>query len=278
MAFQKIYLTNCETDITFPEGPRWLSRTVRMDQKLSRYKAHWKRGVDVDNVVIVLIPRNVDPVTGAAYPDKIGNTPWIAAAAAGALDGCDITLQRAYFGAWPVTLPGVITPTGIITIATGRIAEVDITDTLVAITVNDYRELLTQKMPLNLFQAPCIHTLFDFGCQLVEQDFAASGTAAAGTTTAALVAAAPMTALGSGTFTLGKIEMTSGLNEGFRRTVKSSDGVMFSLMNPLPFDVQVGDTFDAFSGCDKTFAACTAFGNQGNFGGELFIPEASTAL
>jgi uncharacterized phage protein (TIGR02218 family) len=273
-----IYLTNCDTDVTYPGGPRWLSRTVRMDQKDNRPLAHWKRGLDVDQWVLVLEPRNVDPVTQEPYPDKIGDIPWIAAARAGMLDGCEIEVLRAFWYKWPDYAP-VITPTGILSIFAGRVAEVDVTDALVVITINDMRELLTRMVPSDVYQAQCRHTLFDYGCTLVQSNFAQSGVANAASTSKVITTddAIP---IGTGlTYELGTIVMTSGLNRGFQRTVKAwTEPHTLPLLNPFPFDIAGGDTFTVYPGCDKTRDKCIVFGNIANFGGFPYIPTVTTAV
>jgi uncharacterized phage protein (TIGR02218 family) len=273
-----IYLTNCDTDVTYPGGPRWLSRTVRMDQQQNRPLAHWKRGLDVDQWVLVLEPRNVDPVTQEPYPDKIGDIPWIAAARAGALDGCEIEVLRAFWYKWPDYAP-VITPTGIISIFVGRVAEVDVTDALVVITINDMRELLTRMVPSDVYSAQCRHTLFDYGCTLVKSSFAEHAICDYTSTTTAVVAKADVP-IGAGlTYAQGRLEMTGGLNNGFARSIATwSSNRVFNLRTPLPFDVAPGDSFTVYPGCDKTRATCTAYGNIANFGGFPYIPTVQAAI
>jgi Phage conserved hypothetical protein BR0599/Uncharacterized conserved protein (DUF2163) len=276
-SFSNIYLTDADTDITYPGGPTWSSRTVRVDKDKSQAHAHWKRGLDVDQWIVTLEPRNVD-VDGNAFPDKIGNVPWIAAARGGALDGCDFTVQRAYFAAWPAYAPS-ITPVGIVTIFTGRIAEVDVTDTQVVLTVNDWRELFTTMMPRDIFAAGCRHTLYDAGCTLFDSDFQVSGAATGASTTSVIVASSTLVAPGSGTFTLGKLLFTSGLNAGFTRTISNWDNAThYTVVNPFPFAVANGDTFNVYPGCNKLLSTCTAFGNNANFGGFPFIPNSSASI
>jgi hypothetical protein len=87
-----------------------------------------------------------------------------------------------------------------------------------------------------------------------------------------------LTPPGSGTFALGKITMTSGLNSGFSRMVRNWVApATLVLFRPLPFTVAPGDTFHAYPGCDKQQSTCTAFGNLVNFGGQSYIPDATTA-
>jgi uncharacterized phage protein (TIGR02218 family) len=263
--------------ITSYTGAAYSSKGVQVDQRSSKAQAHWKRGLDVDQWTVVVAPRNVDPVTGATFPDTILGQPWIAAARAGALDGADVQVDRAYLAAWPQPYKPVVTPVGLITVFAGRIAEVDTSDTIVVLTINDYRELLAQKMPRNVYLAQCRHTLYDAGCTLNPASFKVSFTALSGSTQLTLMAAATAPP-GSGTFQLGKVTMTSGQNSGFSRTVHTWSAGTFLLLNPLPFPVAAGDTFDAFAGCNKLLSTCAAFSNTANFGGEPYIPAAETAV
>jgi uncharacterized phage protein (TIGR02218 family) len=270
--------TDADRDIAYG-GNVWSCRGIHIDQKNSKATGHWKRGLDVDNWVIVIAPRNVDPVTGAAFPDKIGSTPWIAAARGGALDGADVQVDRAFLASWPQPYTTVTVPVGVLTIFAGRPAEVDTTDTLVVVTLNDYRELLLQKMPRNVYQAGCRHTLYDVGCTLNAAAFAVSGSVGSGSTQAVINTAAPVTSAGSGTFALGKMVMASGFNAGFSRTISQwSAPSLISLLNPFPFVVAPGDTFTVYPGCDRSLTTCGAFSNLPNFGGEPFTPDSSTAI
>lgn len=270
-----------DADLSVTNGVyTWDGRGVRIDRERSRTLAHWKRGLDVDNWLLVVLPRTTDEVTGDAFPDAINGVPWVQAARQGALDGADVQVDRAYFEAWPSTYQLVAEPVGILTMFAGTPAEVDCGDNLVAVTLNDYRELLNIKMPRHVYQAGCRHTLFDAGCTLGSGAFAVAGTAIGGTTRS-VIQAAPMGAPGSGTFQLGKLQMVSGLNSGFSRTImtwSSSAPGQFTLLNPLPFDVMSGDQFVAYPGCDKTVDTCTLFGNIDNYGGQPGIPQAETAI
>lgn len=61
-----------------------------------------------------------------------------------------------------------------------------------------------------------------------------------------------------GYYNHGKVEWTTGSNAGLvsdvKRYLSGTDTV--ELFEPLPFDIEVGDGYDIFRGCDKTFATC----------------------
>jgi uncharacterized phage protein (TIGR02218 family) len=269
--------TTCDRDVGYG-GTTWSSTQVRIEPASQRNALfHAKVGLDVDTWQAVFFPRPIDDLNGAAYPDTIGSTPWLAAAAAGALDGATVTVDRSYF-AVPLPAPQAapLTPVGVLRIFAGRVAEVDLGRTGAAVSINSHLELLNVQMPRNLFQAPCRHRLFDAGCTLSPAAFAATTTCAAGSTRYTLVSSLAAPA-GSGTYTLGRVVFTSGLNAGFGRSVRSWDGLNWTLIAPLPFTVVAGDAFTAYPGCDKQKATCTAFGNALNFGGEPYIPAPETA-
>lgn len=76
-------------------------------------------------------------------------------------------------------------------------------------------------------------------------------------------------------FNAGKITWTSGENSGLSMEVKefTNAGGGFVLQMPMPYQVQVGDTYSVKKGCLKTFAMCVAdFANGENFRGFPHIP------
>lgn len=275
----QIKIADGDFDVTYPGGGTYSSKGVPVDQANSRATAHWKRGLDLDTWLLIAMPRVSDPVTGDPFPDKIGDTPWVQAAREGALDGADIQIDRAYFASWPQPYRAQQTPVGVLTIFAGTPAEVDTGDCMVAITINDYRELLLRKIPQAVYSGSCRHTLFDAGCTLSPASFAVSNAALTGSSRTEIVAGLGVPG-GSGDYSLGKVLMTSGANAGFSRTIREWTNAVgiFYLLNPFPFDIEVGDAFTAYPGCDKSQTACTAFGNLLNFGGQSYIPEPETAL
>jgi uncharacterized phage protein (TIGR02218 family) len=269
------------------QGP-YLFKSFPIDVKDNKVLFHQKVGLDSDNWTVMVVPRPVDLVTGAAFPDRIGGLPWLMAADGGALDSADVQVDRAYFAGvptWPMPTAGAA-PVGTKTIFAGVMAEVDVVPNLfAALTINDYRSLMQLSMPREFYQGQCRFTLFDSGCNasgnMNQASFAQNATCIAGSTPAVLVAPALPVPGGSRTYSLGKLQMTSGNNSGFWRTVKQWDGAsQLQLLNPLPFAVTPGDTFTVTPGCDKRFSTCQAFQPStaiDNFGGQPFIPAPETA-
>lgn len=68
---------------------------------------------------------------------------------------------------------------------------------------------------------------------------------------------------------------TLGLNEGYQMEVKewNTDTGEFELFEAMPYEIQPGDTFLAYFGCDKLPVTCRVrYQNLVNFRGEPFVP------
>lgn len=77
----------------------------------------------------------------------------------------------------------------------------------------------------------------------------------------------------SGYFDYGQITFTSGDNNGVTRQIETFDGQTFVLWDILPYRVQIGDTYTAKPGCDKTFDTCkTKYSNGDRYGGFPHVP------
>jgi len=260
----------------------WRHDLVGVDEASSRVVAHWKAGFDVDTWVVVFMPRPLDVMTGALFPDTIAGVPWLQACQGGALDGAELVVDRAYFSdlpTWPMPPTGAI-PVGFApAIFAGLVGVVDTNAIVAVLTASDYRVILDTQVPIHVFTGGCRYTLFDVGCTLNASDFDTTGVAIGGSTQGSIANMLPAPA-GSGTYLQGRITMTSGPNAGFSRMITgwNGPGQPFALFLPFPFPITSGDTFIAYPGCAKTQAACTAFGNLLNFGGESYLPAPEAAV
>lgn len=267
--------TNIARDVAYDPGgglQTFSSKMVRIDDVQAKATGHWKTGLDVDTWQVPMYPRVYDPISGElTFPDKIGSVAFNEACHGGFLDDAVVYVDRAVWSEFSSPPARYESPSGIYRIFAGTVAEVDIAEQGVILNINSLLDRFTIQMPFRLYQAPCAHTLFDVDCTLNPASFSRTSSVGIGSTTGVIlsgVAAPP----GSGTYTLGRIVMTSGANSGFSRLVRFWNGTQFKLSAPFYFNLLVGDTFTAYAGCDKTFPTCILFANQANYGGQRFIP------
>jgi uncharacterized phage protein (TIGR02218 family) len=76
--------------------------------------------------------------------------------------------------------------------------------------------------------------------------------------------------------TVTKFQLNYGavsFDTNMRFEIKSSNGVKITLMQNLPYDLQVGDKCWVLAGCDKSFKCCVeVYHNAVNFRGEPHLP------
>ena len=215
-------------------------------------------GVEVDTLDLTIQP-------GPAH--MAGSQAWLAAAASGALDGALVRLDRVFMDAAGAIVGGYIN-------FSGRWSDFSMSRTEIKAAVRSDLELLNVKIPRNLYQGGCLHTLYDADCGINRATKAVGATVSSATRTTLACALAQAT----GYFDLGYIHFTSGALAGTKRSVKSYTPGNFALLNPLPLVPTAGDAFTAYPGCDKTQATCTTkFVNLTNFRGFPHIPQPETA-
>lgn len=71
----------------------------------------------------------------------------------------------------------------------------------------------------------------------------------------------------------GKLTWTSGNNNTYQVEVKNQTAGQITLFLPMPYSIEVGDTFNVIAGCDKYFNTCkNKFDNVINFRGFPHVP------
>ena len=207
-------------------------------------------GVEVDTLDITVFQKNT-AFEGIGILRIIAN---------GGLDGAEFKLERLFF-----TDP--LTPVGSLWVFSGRVSECEATRHEGKITVKSDLELLNIQMPRNLYQASCIHSLYDSGCGIPKTGVSGTITSVSGTTYGVSVAAA------DAFYNEGMIEFTSGANNGVKRTIKAHASNKVTVTLNLQNAVNVGDTIKLYAGCDRTQATCqNKFNNLSNFRGFPFVP------
>tara|TARA_R100000951_G_scaffold114960_1_gene121519 strand:+ start:18150 stop:19013 length:864 start_codon:yes stop_codon:yes gene_type:complete len=76
----------------------------------------------------------------------------------------------------------------------------------------------------------------------------------------------------------GVIEWVSGDNQGRTSTIIQYSAETFRIAERLPKSIQVGDTFTALKGCQKTIAACNGFNNFANYQGAPYVRGSSASV
>src|SRR6185437_11924182 len=92
------------------------------DRRDNKAKCHWKIGVEVDTLVVDLIP-------GSA---KVFGTPFLEAVHSGVFDGAELTLDRAYMPTYGDTSRGLVR------YFVGRVADVDLGRSICTFSVNSH--------------------------------------------------------------------------------------------------------------------------------------------
>jgi len=232
-------------------------------------------GVEVDTLNLTIYARP---------KDMVSQTPMIAAAFKGLLDGAYLTLKRAFLA------DGNRFAVGTIHLFSGRVSDISGSSTTLKMAVKSDFELLNVKVPRNIYQASCLNTLYDATCKAspVWQDGRVE-TVGRNYIVTQFGGQYPQ-----GTFNNGIMTFKEGKNKGVSRAIKrfvdqrdtmSPPAGMaveslkeFHFLQSFPHPIQGSDQFQVCAGCDKTQATCQArFGNLHNFRGFPFIPEPETA-
>ncbi len=217
-------------------------------------------GVEVDTLQVSLLTD-----TGVTLNGQLLSQ----AALQGLFDGARLVLTRSFSKDWQSASCGSLT------LFNGRVAQITVSGSEIAMTINSDLEILNTQMPRNVYMASCRHTLFDGGCTLNASSFTSSGNTAAGSTTTQISSNLTQP---DGYFALGIMMWTSGANNQIARSIKSYVAGNLTVIQPLPLAPSPGDTFTVSAGCDKQQSTCSSkFSNVLNFGGFPYIPTPETA-
>lgn len=248
------YITTADIDLKW--GGNTFSHTLL---PLRRESVNQALGLEVDSMDLSVFP---DPNAPFIEDNTFGKCVRL-----GLLDGATVKLERAYLPDWNSPITGVLHR------FEGRVSDIEGGDNEYSVPVKSLLELLNMKMPLNLYQAPCRHTVYTTPCGVDRSAFIVEGEITGlidlNSFNTDLTAADHY-------FDLGVIELESGPNSGFRRTVKAylnaSGKVEFSL--PLPIAPTLGDTFIIYPGCNRTMEVCSdKFDNLLSYKGYPWVPK-----
>lgn len=84
----------------------------------------------------------------------------------------------------------------------------------------------------------------------------------------------------SNVYSYGKITWTSGNNSGYSMEIENynTSTKQITLLFDMPYPIEVGDAYDIWQGCDKSWTRCNSLGYQLDFGGEPYVPSKDKAL
>lgn len=129
-----------------------------------------------------------------------------------------------------------------------------------------------QSALLDVYSPGCRATLGDSRCKVDLGPFTQSG-AVATVYDGRAFDASGLTLPDPEYFHFGLVTWTSGANAGLEMEVQGSDGTLVQLFLPMPFPIEVGDTFDIVAGCNKALGTCRVkFSNVPNFRGHPHVP------
>lgn len=137
-------------------------------------------------------------------------------------------------------------------------------------------QALAQQIGEN-YSPSCRASFCDSRCKLTLSNYKVSGTVSTVTSRREFTDAGRAEA--PNYFNLGLLTFKTGNNANLSREVKSSNGSAIVCELPFPFDIEAGDTYDLWRGCDKQFSTCkNTYNNIVNFRGEPYVPVADTLV
>lgn len=139
-----------------------------------------------------------------------------------------------------------------------------------------------QQNIVEMFQASCqVKQLGDHRCKVDLAAFQSSHGVASVTSLTVVTFASNSEA--TGYYRSGRVEFTSGANDGFDMEIKehvlSGGQAVITLQQAFPFEVEVGDTAILEAGCDRRLLTCeNVFDNTINHRGFPFLPGTESIL
>jgi uncharacterized phage protein (TIGR02218 family) len=247
-------------DIALTVGPN----TFEMGPSIERSKVRFTTGLEVDSMTVRLWDSRNTMISGV---------PLQAFILSGGFESAYVKLERAFWGEDDVS------PIGTVMWFVGTVDDVSGDGYEAKIRVVSLLKWLNVQVPREVYQGPCLNTVYDPStCGVSRASKVVTGTAQSDTNSYRTKfdhnLANPIRY-----FELGSIKMITGLNAGISRTVKLFGPESITVLRPWPFVVSSGDQYEIVPGCDGTYATCgSKFSNTGRFRGQPLIPVAETVL
>lgn len=253
--------TSADRDQTF-DGTTW-SR----GPGLRRSSAYWTIGLEAAELTVSVYPGDADTIHGESLHRAVNR---------GEFDGAWLVLQRGLAAGPSSDLVGVVDWFA------GRIADLSLDSSAITLRARSPLELLESMWPPNVYLSQCWNRLFDGVCGLNATTYRESGSvvgsiASNRTSFIGTITKNPSTE--AHWFRLGRVQFTSGKNAGRTVAVKAFDAATgrIDFATPWIADIEAGDTFYAWPGCDKTLTTCgSKYANTVHFRGTPFVPAAET--
>jgi len=251
------------------------SLTWSLGPGIRRSRLRFRAGVSVDTLTLQLTDNLATTIAGV---------PLVKYIASGGLYGARLQLHRAFWGI------GQTSPVGYIEWFEGRMADVPQVNRYEAqLLFKSDLELLDVMVPREVYQGPCLNTVYDPRCGASKATFTQTGNASGAgsadrTTFNHGFGSAPGNT--AGYHDLGVVTFTSGPNTGISRTVKKHTGTQVIVTPPWPFQVANGNAFSIRPGCNKSQTDANGclkfFGTAAvvavHFRGFPYIPAPETVL
>ena len=186
------------------------------------------------------------------------------------LDSCKITIKRI---CWNEAYSA-----GMEFICFKGIADIEFDRKVLILHCRSILDILNVQVPKNIYQESCNNRLFDANCALIKSTFKHSLITTSAATDNFTV---NKTSLSHDVtyWTLGEIEIQSGLNDGCRRMIRTSTTNSIIVAVAFPNIVANNVTFDLYPGCDKRGETCNGtFSNGVYFNGYAYIPKVEDVL
>ena len=159
----------------------------------------------------------------------------------------------------------------------GWLGEVSLVNQQFVAEVRGLTQRLSQTIG-ELYSAACRATFADSRCKINPASYTVSGTVSGVTSSREFIDSTRTEA--SGLFNFGKIIFSSGANNGLSMEIKEfiSSGKI-TLVLPMPYSINIGDSYNMVQGCDKTLETCAGqYNNVINFRGEPHVPGLDSML
>lgn len=163
-----------------------------------------------------------------------------------------------------------------IVLTTGTIGNITRRDNMFIAEVRSLAQALQQTI-LEVYSPQCRATLGDSRCGVTLSGFTVSGTVT-GVTSKSIFTDSSLTEAAD-YWNLGSVTWLTGNNAGRTIEVKTFAAGVVETYLPMPDTIQIGDTYDIVTGCDKALTTCRdTYSNLINMRAEPYLPAKDVLL